>query len=142
MTDQFDAQLDKILDSMRDMLPESSLLYLKTKLRRIHAERPDLTGSEVVNMAFDVLEGEKIDARLAMEAAQARVAEAAAAKARDASMQRIAEHSAELDAVEARYPGRATLAEALADAGISWAYLGLSEEDGIIAEEIRREFEK
>lgn len=36
-------------------------------------------------------------------------------------MQRIAERSAELDAVEARYPGRATLTEALADAGISWA---------------------
>lgn len=142
MTDQFDAQLDKALDSMRDMLPESSLLYLETKLRRIHAERPDLTGSEVVNMAFDVLEGEKIDSRLAMEAAQARVAEAAAAEVRDASMQRIAERSAELDAVEARYPGRATLAEALADAGISWAYLGLSEEDGILAEEIRREFGK
>lgn len=142
MTDQFDAQLDKALDSMRDMLPESSLLYLETKLRRIHAERPDLTGSEVVNMAFDVLEGEKIDSRLAMEAAQARVAEAAAAEVRDASMQRIAERSAELDAVEARYPGRNTLAEALADAGISWAYLGLSEEDGILAEEIRREFGK
>ncbi|MGG7607898.1 hypothetical protein ACQ5JZ_00360 [Streptomyces sp. ZG43] len=142
MTEQFDAQLDKALDSMRDMLPESSLLYLETKLRRIHAERPDLTGSEVVNMAFDVLEGEKIDSLLAMEAAQARVAEAAAAEVRDASMQRIAERSAELDAVEARYPGRATLAEALADAGISWAYLGLSEEDGILAEEIRREFGK
>ncbi|MGW9238710.1 hypothetical protein ACWGRL_08280 [[Kitasatospora] papulosa] len=142
MTDQFDAQLDKALDSMRDMLPESSLLYLETKLRRIHAERPDLTGSEVVNMAFDVLEGEQIDARLAMEAAQAQVAEAAAAEARDASMQRIAERSAELNAVEARYPGRATLAEALADAGISWAYLGLSEEDGNLAEEIRREFGK
>ncbi|MFE0231528.1 hypothetical protein ACFWZS_30875 [[Kitasatospora] papulosa] len=142
MTDQFDAQLDKALDSMRDMLPESSLLYLETKLRQIHAERPDLTGSEVVNMAFDVLEGEQIDARLAMEAAQAQVAEAAAAEARDASMQRIAERSAELNAVEARYPGRATLAEALADAGISWAYLGLSEEDGNLAEEIRREFGK
>ncbi|MGW2183092.1 hypothetical protein ACWCXX_34555 [Streptomyces sp. NPDC001732] len=142
MTDQFDAQLDKALDNVRDMLPESALLRLEAKLRQIHAERPDLEGREVVNMAFDVLEGEKIDAHLAMEEARARVDEAAAAEARLASMQRIAERSAELDAVEARYPGRATIAEALADAGISWAYLGLSEEDGALAEEIRRGFGK
>ncbi|WP_326707989.1 hypothetical protein OG758_48715 [Streptomyces sp. NBC_01474] len=142
MTDQFDAQLDKALDNVRDMLPESSVLRLEAKLRQIHAERPDLEGQEVVNMAFDVLEGEKVDARLAMEEARARVDEAASAKARLASMQRIAERSAELDAVEARYPGRATIAEALADAGISWAYLGLSEEDGVLAEEIRRGFGK
>ncbi|MFK0016353.1 hypothetical protein [Streptomyces sp. NPDC091027] len=140
MTDQFDAQLDKALDSVRDMLPESSLLYLEAKPRQIHAERPDLDGAEVVTMAFDVFEGEKIDARLALDEASARVDEAAAAEARLASMQRIAGRSAELDAVEARYPGRATLAEALADAGISWAYLGLSEEDGVLAEEIRRGF--
>jgi hypothetical protein len=141
MTDQFDAQIDKALDNVRDMLPESALLRLEAKLRQIHAERPDLEGPEVVNMAFDVLE-EKIDARLAMEEARARVGEAAAAEARLASMQRIAERSAELDAVEARYPGRANMAEALADAGISWAYLGLSEEDGALAEEIRRGFGK
>ncbi|MFE1781272.1 hypothetical protein ACFW9F_01425 [Streptomyces sp. NPDC059506] len=142
MTDQFDAQLDKALDNVRDMLPESALLRLEAKVRQIHAERPDLEGREVMNMAFDVLEGEKIDAHLAMEEARARVDGAAAAEARLASMQRIAERSAELDAVEARYPGRATIAEALADAGISWAYLGLSEEDGALAEEIRRGFEK
>lgn len=99
----------------RPMLPGSALLCLEAKLRQIHAERPDLEGPEVVNMAFDVLEGEKIDARLAMEEARARVDEAAAGEARLASMQRIAERSAELDAVEARYPGRATMAEALAD---------------------------
>ncbi|MES9558795.1 MULTISPECIES: hypothetical protein [unclassified Streptomyces] len=120
MTDQFDAQLDKALDSMREMLPESALLHLEAKLRQIHAERPDLEGPQVVEMAFDVFEGEKIDARFAMEEARARVDEAAADEARLASMQRIAERSAELDAVEARYPGRATMAEALADAGISW----------------------
>ncbi|MFI0153610.1 hypothetical protein [Streptomyces lydicus] len=140
MTDQFDAQLDRALDNVRDMLPEGALLRLEAKLRQIHAERPDLEGREVVNMTFDVFEGEKIDARLAMEEARARVDEAAAAEARLASMQRIAERSAELDAVEARYPGRATITEALADAGISWAYLGLSEEDGVLAEEIRRGF--
>ncbi|MEU2653624.1 hypothetical protein ABZ632_30450 [Streptomyces albidoflavus] len=138
MTDQFDAQLDKALDSVRHMLPENALLRLEAKLRQIHAERPDLEGREVVNMAFDVFEGEKIDAHLAMEEARARVDEAAAAESRLASMQRIAERSAELDAVEDRYPGRATIAEALTDAGISWAYLGLSEEDGVLAEEIRR----
>lgn len=142
MTDQFDAQLDKALDSMREMLPESALLHLEAKLRQIHAERPDLEGPQVVEMAFDVFEGEKIDARFAMEEARARVDEAAADEARLASMQRIAERSAELDAVEARYPGRATMAEALADAGISWAYLGLSEEDGVLAEELRRGFAK
>jgi len=142
MTNQFDAQLDKALDSVRDMLPESVLLRLEAKLRQIHAERPDLDGREVVNIAFDVLEGDEVDARLAMEEARARVDEAAAAEARLASMQRIAERSAELDAVEARYPGRATIAEALTDAGISWTYLGLSEEDGVLAEEIRRGFGK
>ena len=42
MTNQFDAQLDKALDSVRDMLPESVLLRLEAKLRQIHAERPDL----------------------------------------------------------------------------------------------------
>ncbi|WP_444468389.1 hypothetical protein ACR31U_35430 (plasmid) [Streptomyces rochei] len=142
MTDQFDAQLDKALDSVREMLPESALLRLEAKLRQIHAERPDLEGPAVVKMAFDVFEGEKIDARLAMEKARARVDEAAADEARLASMQRIAERSAELDAIEARYPGRATIAEALADAGISWAYLGLSEEDGVLAEELRQGFAK
>jgi len=140
MTDQFDVQLDRALENVRDMLSESALLRLEAKLRQIHAERPDLEGPEVVNMAFDVFKGEVVDARLAMEAARARVDEAAASEARVASMQRIAERSAELDAVEARYPGRATMAEALADAGISWAYLGLSEEDGVLAEEIRRGF--
>ncbi|MFF5968808.1 hypothetical protein ACFY64_34985 [Streptomyces collinus] len=49
---------------------------------------------------------------------------------------------AELDTIEARYPGRATMTEALADAGISWAYLCLSEGDGVLAEEIRRGFGK
>lgn len=142
MTDQFDAQLNEALDSVRDMLPANALPRLEAKLRQVHAERPDLKGSEVVNIAFDVFEGEAIDARLAMEEARARVDEAAAAEARLASMQRVAERSAELDAVEARYPGRATLAEALTDAGISWAYLGLTDEDGVLAEEIRRGFGK
>ncbi|MEU5737032.1 hypothetical protein ABZ784_03420 [Streptomyces tendae] len=142
MTDQFDAQIDDALNDLRDMLPEGALLRLETKLRQIHAERPDLEGREVVEMAFDVFEGEKVDARLGMEEARSRVDEAAADEARLASMQRIAACSAELDAVEARYPGRATIAEALADAGISWAYLGLSEEDGVLAEEIRRGFGK
>ncbi|GAA4978102.1 hypothetical protein GCM10023205_52460 [Yinghuangia aomiensis] len=142
MTDQYDAQLGEALDNVRDMLPEGALLRLEAKLRRIHAERPDLEGPEVVNMALDLLKGDIADARLAMEEARARVDEAAAAEARDESMKRIAERSAELDAVEARYPGRATIAEALADAGISWAYLGLSEEDGALAEEIRRGFGK
>ncbi|NEC13180.1 hypothetical protein G3I34_12985 [Streptomyces sp. SID8014] len=142
MTDQFDAQLDKALDSVRHMLPENALLRLEAKIRQVRAERPDLEGPEVVSIAFDVFEGEKIDARLAMDEARARVDEAAAAEARLASMQRIAERSAELDAVEARYPGRATLAETLADAGISWAYLGLSDEDGVLAEEIRGGFGK
>ncbi|MFF7704680.1 hypothetical protein ACF082_22370 [Streptomyces lydicus] len=45
MTDQFDAQLDRALDNVRDMLPESALLRLEAKLRQIHAERPDLEGS-------------------------------------------------------------------------------------------------
>jgi len=49
---------------------------------------------------------------------------------------------AELDTIEARYPGRATMTEALADAGISWAYLCLSEGDGVLAGEIRRGFGK
>lgn len=91
-----------------------------------------------MSMALQVFDGEQIDASIDLEQA----AEAAAAEARRASMQRIAERSTELDAVEARYPGRATMAEALADAGISWAYLGLSEEDGALAEEIRRGFNK
>ncbi len=91
MTNQFDAQLDKALDSVRDMLPESVLLRLKAKLRQIYAERPDLDGREVVNIALDVFEGDEVDARLAMEEARARVDEAAAAEARLASMQRIAE---------------------------------------------------
>ncbi|MFD6114031.1 hypothetical protein ACFWG0_28580 [Streptomyces yangpuensis] len=142
MTDQFDVQFGGILQSAREILPEQSVLDLERKLRHIHTERPDLDVPEVVNMAFDVFEGEAIDARLAMEDERARVDEAAAAEARLASMQRIAERSAELDAVEARYPGRATITEALADAGISWAYLGLSEEDGALAEEIRQGFEK
>jgi hypothetical protein len=34
------------------------------------------------------------------------------------------------------------MAEALTGAGVSWAYLSLSEEDGVLAEEIRRGFGK
>ncbi|MGW0120561.1 hypothetical protein [Streptomyces sp. NPDC003327] len=140
MPDQFDAQLDKALESVRSTLPEGSFILLENKLRQIYAERPDLEGPEVISMVFDALKGEEADARLALDEAQAWVDEADAASARDEAMQRIAARSAELDAVEARYPGRATLAEALADAGISWAYLGLSEQDGLLAEEIRRGF--
>ncbi|MFB7577588.1 hypothetical protein [Streptomyces hydrogenans] len=140
MPDQFDAQLDKALESVRSTLPEGSFILLENKLRQIHAERPDLEGPEVISMVFDALKGEEADARLALDEAQAWVDEADAASARDEAMQRIAARSAELDAVEARYPGRSTLAEALADAGISWAYLGLSEQDGLLAEEIRRGF--
>jgi hypothetical protein len=138
MIDRFDAQLDKALNDVRSMLPEGALLRLEAKLRQIYAERPDLEWPEIVNIAFDSLKGEAIDAHLGVEEARARVDEAAAGEARLASMQRIAERSAELDAVEARYPGRATMGEALTDAGISWAYLGLSDEDGALAEEIRR----
>ncbi|MFB8402235.1 hypothetical protein [Streptomyces sp. NPDC055912] len=142
MTDEFDARLDEALESVRSMLPEGSSILLEDKLRHIHSERPDLDGPEVIKMAFDVLEGEKVDALLAIDEARARVEEADAAAARNEAIQRIAARSADLDAVEARHPGRATLAEALADAGISWAYLGLSEEDGLLAEEVRREFRK
>ncbi|MGW6414372.1 hypothetical protein [Streptomyces sp. NPDC055055] len=142
MTDEFDDRLDKALESVRSMLPEGSFILLEDRIRRIHAERPDLDGPEVIKMAFDVLEGEKVDALLAVDEARARVEEADAAAARNEAIQRIAARSADLDAVETRYPGRATLTEALTDAGISWAYLGLSEEDGLLAEEVRREFRK
>jgi len=33
------------------------------------------------------------------------------------------------------------MGEVLAEAGISWAYLGLSEQDGILVEEFRRGME-
>ncbi|MGW3747000.1 hypothetical protein ACWD62_42485 [Streptomyces sp. NPDC005146] len=90
-------------------------------------------------MAFDVFPGEAIDARIAMEEARARADEAAAAEAAHAaSIERIKERTYELDCLESQYPGRATMAEVLADAGISWAYLGLSEQDGILVEEIRQ----
>ncbi|MEU0752006.1 hypothetical protein [Streptomyces albogriseolus] len=104
MSDQFNAQLNDALNDLREVLPERALLRLEAKLRQIHAERPDLSGQEVVKMAFDVFEGEKVDARLDMEDARSRVEEAAAAEARLASMRRVAERSADLDAVEARYP--------------------------------------
>ncbi|MFD0166343.1 hypothetical protein ACFVJH_19650 [Streptomyces decoyicus] len=139
MTNRFDAQFGGILRSAREILPESSVLRLEGKLRQIHAERPDLDVPEVVSMAFDVFPGEAIDARIALEEARARADEEAAAEAaRLASMKRIAERSGELDALESQYPGRATMAEVLAEAGISWAYLGLSEQDGILVEEIRQ----
>jgi len=66
MTDQFDAQFGGILHSAREVLPEDSVLRLAGKLRQIHAERPDLDVPEVVNMAFDVLDGDAIDAHIAM----------------------------------------------------------------------------
>ncbi|MER6121431.1 hypothetical protein [Streptomyces sp. NPDC001795] len=139
MTDQFDAQFGGILHSAREVLPENSVLRLEAKLRQIHAERPDLDVPEVVSMAFAVFEGEAIDARIAMEEAGARADEAAAAEAAHlASIERIRARTYELDCLEAQYPGRATMAEVLAEAGISWEYLGLSEEDGVLVEEIRR----
>ncbi|MFH8466001.1 hypothetical protein [Streptomyces sp. NPDC017991] len=139
MTSQFDAQFRGILQTAREILPESSVLLLEGKLRQIHAERPDLDVPEIVSMAFDVFQGDAIDARIAMEEAGARVDEAAAAEAAHmASMQRIAERSGDLDALEAQFPGRATMAEVLAAVGASWADLGLSEQDGILVEEIRR----
>lgn len=139
MTSQFDAQFSGTLHSAREILPESSVLLLEGKLRQIHAERPDLDVQEVVSMALDVFQGDAIDARIAMEEAGTRVDEAAAAEAaRSASMQRISERSGDLDALEAQFPGRATMAEVLAAAGALWASLGLSEQDGILVEEIRR----
>ncbi|MFI6896682.1 hypothetical protein ACIBM4_21480 [Streptomyces sp. NPDC050256] len=138
MTSQFDAQFSGTLHSAREILPESSVLLLEGKLRQIHAERPDLDVQEVVSMALDVFQGDAIDARIAMEEV-AGVDEAAAAEsARSASVQRISERSGDLDALEAQFPGRATMAEVLAAAGASWASLGLSEQDGILVEEIRR----
>ncbi|MFF7171629.1 hypothetical protein [Streptomyces pseudovenezuelae] len=139
MTDQFDAEFGGILHSAREVLPEGSVLRLEDKLRQIHAERPDLDVPEVVSMAFDVFDGEAIDARIDLEEAGARVDAAAAAEAaHSASIERIKERTYELDCLESQYPGRATMAEVLADAGISWAYLGLTEQDGILVEEIRR----
>ncbi|MFJ9889520.1 hypothetical protein ACIQRW_27205 [Streptomyces sp. NPDC091287] len=139
MTNPFDAQFSGTLHSAREILPESSVLLLEGKLRQIHAERPDLDVQEVVSMALDVFQGDAIDARIAMEEAGTRVDEAAAAEAaRSASMQRISERSGDLDALEAQFPGRATMAEVLAAVGASWADLGLSEQDGILVEEIRR----
>lgn len=139
MTNRFDAKFGGILHSAREILPEGSVLRLEGKLRQIHAERPDLDVPEVVSMAFDVFDGEAIDARIALEEAPARADEAAAAEAaRFASLERIKERTYELDCLESQYPGRATMAEVLAAAGISWAYLGLSEQDGILVEEIRR----
>ncbi|MGC9478999.1 hypothetical protein ACP4I1_33280 [Streptomyces sp. WG4] len=139
MTTRFDAQFGGILHSAREILPEDSVLRLEDKLRQLHAERPDLDVPEVVSMAFDVFNGEAIDARIALENARARADEAAAVEAAHfASIERIKERTYELDCLEAQYPGRATMAEVLADAGISWAYLGLSEQDGILVEEIRR----
>lgn len=139
MTDRFDALFGGILDSAREVLPEGSVLRLEGKLRQIHAERPDLDVPEVVKMAFDVFDGEAVDARIGMEEARAREDEAAAAEAAYfASIERIKERTYELDCLESKYPGRATMAEVLAEAGISWAYLGLSEEDGSLVEEIRR----
>ncbi|MBK3623976.1 hypothetical protein JHN59_03815 [Streptomyces sp. MBT49] len=139
MTDRFDAQFGGILHSAREVLPEGSVLRLEGKLRQIHAERPDLDVPEVVSMAFDVFDGEAIDARIALEEAGARAdAEAVAEAAHFASIERIKERTYELDCLESQYPGRATMAEVLADAGISWAYLGLTEQDGILVEETRR----
>ncbi|MEV5688158.1 hypothetical protein AB0L68_34075 [Streptomyces sp. NPDC052164] len=140
MTTRFDSQFGGVLQSAREVLPEESVLVLERKLRQIHTERPDLDVPQVVNMAFDVISGEVIDARIAMEDAGARADEAAAAQAAHlASIQRIQERTYELDCLEKQYPGRATMAEVLAAAGISWAYLGLTEEDGLLVEEIRRE---
>lgn len=139
MTNRFDAEFAGILHSAREILPEESVLRLESKLRQIHSDRPDLDVPEVVKMAFDVFDGEAVDARIALEDAGARVDEAAAAEAvHTASIERIRERTYELDCLESQYPGRATMAEVLADAGISWAYLGLSEEGGILVEEIRR----
>lgn len=142
MTSRFDAQFGGTLHSAREILPESSALRLEDKLRQIHAERPDLGVQEVVSMALDVFQGDAIDARISMEEAAKRVDKAAATEAvYSAAMQRIAERSGDLDALEAQFPGRATMAEVLACVGISWADLGLSEQDGIFVEELRRGME-
>lgn len=138
MTDRFEAQLGDALRWAREIAPDYPVPRLERKLRQIHAERPDLSVPEAVSMAFDVFQGEAIDARIAMEEAHARVEEAAAAEARAAAMQRIAERTRDLDALEAQFPGRATMAEILAEVGGSWADLGLSEQDGLLVEEIRR----
>ncbi|MET7795307.1 hypothetical protein OG528_29705 [Streptomyces platensis] len=142
MTNGFDAQFGGILHSAREVLPEDSVHRLEGKLRQIHAERPDLDVPTVVNMAFDTFPREAIDVLVTLNSLDEQRAradeEAAAQAARFEAMKRIAGRAYELDCLEAKYPGRATMAEVLADAGISWAYLGLSEQDGILVEEIRR----
>lgn len=139
MTDQFDAQIGDMLSSAREVMPEGSALLLERKLLQIHAKRPDLTAPEVLRMAFDVLDGEEVDARIGLDETSARAREAAVEDARIESMKRIAAVSGDLDALEAQFPGRETLAEALAAVGASWADLGLSEDDAALAEEIRRD---
>jgi hypothetical protein len=138
MIDRFEAQLADTLRWTNEVAPDAAVHLLERKLRQIHGDRPDLSMSEILIVAFDVLEGEGVEAPVAMEQARERAHEAAVSEARFAAMQRIAERAGDLDALEAQFPGRGTIAEMLAVVGHTWADLGLSEEDGMLAEEIRR----
>lgn len=136
----FETRLTSLLTQLSDVIPQEAVDLIETQARLVHAERPDLDIPEVVQIARDVLKGNRhealfILAQMKAEHAQA-VAEAAESQARLDSLVRIEGAFPELERLEARFPGRASAAQMLADAGHTWDDFGLTEADGVLFQEL------
>lgn len=139
-TSLFDLHLAHYLTVARNHLPEHGLRYVETKVRQIHTERPDLALHEVLNTAMGVLEGELADSQFSLAGIRARTAQAEKEVTdRQRSIEAIERALARMPALaelEEQYPGRATLAQVLEDAGKTWADLGLTEADGVLLQQL------
>ncbi|WP_405851517.1 hypothetical protein OG361_02000 [Streptomyces sp. NBC_00090] len=136
----FETLFTSLLTELGDVLPRDAVDLIETQARIVHAERPDLDIPEVVQIARDVLKGNRHEAlftlaQMKAEHAQA-VAEVADSQAHLDSLVRIEEAFPELERLEARFPGRATAAQMLADAGRTWGDFGLTEADGGLFQEL------
>ncbi|MFH8411181.1 hypothetical protein ACH4FX_41390 [Streptomyces sp. NPDC018019] len=124
-------------------LSEPSARRLEAKMRWIHAERPDLNVPEILAITQGVMEGEVAEARVRLACAEAKSARTTALleeqEIRLASMWRIGACVPVLQRIDRQYPGRATVAEMLRAAGVCWADLGLSEEDGALVQRLVKE---
>lgn len=137
----FDTQLHAFLADAARVLPERSLRILETKIRQVHADRPELDLPDICNIALDVLAGEAQDMDFAADQAEAEAARLAFLAEQDrqralALRGRIMAAEPEVKRLVHLYPGRTTFADILTDAGKTWADLGLTKADGELLQEL------
>ncbi|MGW2863324.1 hypothetical protein [Streptomyces sp. NPDC001205] len=141
-TSVFDASLALLLAQAAAELdlPDETVERLGGKVRQIHDDNPALDLAEAVRTALGVLCGEGVEARFLAEVYEAQAerarAEAARLRRRIEGMERIEAAAPELERLERLYPGRASVAAMLGDAGATWESVGLQADDEALLEEL------